>query len=243
MLKLSRAEWLLARFVGSQQSAALIGDLLEQGTERGPWWFWRSFAGLLLATAWRPLLGFIAAVVVSATANNGLMMRTFGMWVTVSFQTTLFVATATWFVAVYSGVRYGMRDALSQVAGAAAMLATISIYLWRYPVAVQSVGVLAIGVALIFTAMRSHRMATVVLLTTSVVFFAGYTLMAYSGDAYIHHVLHIRLLGTSELEQHPSIIYVDLAFQLLGEAVTALVCAKLHRSFVKRRGSQLITAK
>lgn len=243
MLKSSKAEWLLAHFVGCQQSAAWIGDLLEQRTERGPWWFWRSFSGLLLAAAWRPLVGFIAAVVVSATAYNGLMARTFGMWVTAPFETILTVAMATWFVAVYSGVRYGVRDALSQVAGAAAMLSTMSILLWRYPAALQSAGAVAIGIALIFTVMRSHRMAIGALLITSVIYFSGFALMAYSGDAYVHHVLHIRLLGSTELEQHPSIGYVNLAFQLIGQAATAFVCAKLHHNFVKRQDSEMITAK
>ena len=243
MLKSLKAEWLLARFVGREQSAALIGDLLEQRTERGPWWFWRSFSGLLLATAWRPLVGFIAAVFVSGAACAGLMATTIGMWVTAPLLTTMSVAMATWFVAVYAGVRYGVRDALSQVAGAAAMLSAISILLWRYPSALETVGAVAVGVALVFIVMRSHRVAMGALLTTSVIFFAARVLMVYSGHAFLHHVLHIRLLGSTELEQHPSIVYMYLPFELLGQAFTAFVCAELHHKFVKRRDTELVTAR
>jgi hypothetical protein len=243
MLRSFNAEWLLARFVGHQQSAALMGDLLEQRTERGAWWFWRSFSGLLLAAAWRPLVGFIAAVVVSAVASSRLMTSTIGMWSTAPLQTTMFVAMASWFVAVYSGVRYGARDALSQVAGAGAMLSTMGILLWRHPAALLSVGAVAIGVALVFILLRSHRMAMGALVTTSVIFLAGYALMAYSSDVYVHHVLRIRLLGSAELKQHPSIQYVILAFLLLGEGVTAFVCAKLHHKFVKRPNPDLIMAR
>jgi len=243
MLSSSHAEWVLARFVGQEQSATLIGDLLEQRTERGAWWFWRSFSRLLLAVAWRPVVGFVAAVVMSATAYNALMTRIMGMWVTTAVQTTMLAAMAAWFIAVYAGVRYGLRDVLSHVAGVAATLFTISVVLWPYPMALQSAAAVALSVAFVFIVMRSHRAAIGTLLATGVVFFAGFSLMAYSSDAYVRHVLHIKHLGSPELQQNPSIEYVNLGLQLFGEAVTAIVCAKLHRRFVLGRDQELIAIK
>lgn len=97
--------------------------------------------------------------------------------------------------------------------------------------------------AFVFIVMRSHRAAIGTLLATGAVFFAGFSLMAYSSDVYVRHVLHIKLLGSPELQQHPSVEYVNLGLQLFGEAVTAIVCAKLHRRFVLGRAQKLIAVK
>lgn len=243
MLSSSHAEWMLARFVGQEQSATLIGDLLEQRTERGAWWFWRSFSCLLLSVAWRPVLGFVAAVVMSASAYNALMTRIMGIWVTSAVQTTMLASMAAWFIAVYAGVRYGLRDALSHVASVEATLFTISTVLWPHPMALESVAAVALSTALVFIVMPSHRAAIGTLLATGVVFFVGFSLVAYSSDFYVRYVLQIKLLGSPELQQHPSIQYVTVGLQLFFDAVTAIVCAKLHRRFVLGRNQEFIVIK
>src|ERR1700744_2738260 len=82
MRSVAGGEWMLARYAGEQRAGTIMGDLREQRDERGEWWFWRSFAGVLIAVAWRPALGFVVAFCVAGWAWNELMSRQIGMIVT-----------------------------------------------------------------------------------------------------------------------------------------------------------------
>lgn len=242
MRNVAMTEWVIARFAGERQAATIMGDLLEQREQKGAWWFWRSVAEILLAVAWRPVLGFVGALYVFAYAYNGTMTREFGLWVTPGLEVATFLGVIAWFVAVYAGVRYGVRDRLTQLSALTAVLGSAAACLWRSPVIVGVCAALGFAIVVVSATVRSWRRAALVFLGTGVTFFAGYNLMALTDLAYTRYVLHLRLIGTPQLEQHPSIGYVDLVMQLLGEFVTAWVCAKMHRRFVERVGVEFTSA-
>ena len=63
------------------------------------------------------------------------MKQQFGVWVTPQLEVAHFLGVIGWFVVMYSGVRYGLRDLLTQQAGIVAALATTAIILCRHEAA------------------------------------------------------------------------------------------------------------
>jgi hypothetical protein len=64
MRNASLAEWTLARFMDRQRAASIVGDLEEE--QKGALWFCWSVMGVTFSVAWRPVGGFLLAVVAGA---------------------------------------------------------------------------------------------------------------------------------------------------------------------------------
>ena len=239
MRSVAVAEWMLARYAGEQRAWTMMGDLLEQREQNGARWFWRSYSGMLIAVAWRPVLAFVAATFAAGSAWNLLMSRQIGIWqgpvLQAELMVTTFLGVIGWFAAMYSGVRYGVRDALTQMAGVVAVLATIAMFLCRHDWALWGWGGSAVALIPACAAVPKTRRPAMVFLGTGVAFFVAFVLMAFVNSMYTRYVLHIVLLGDKELREHPSIGYVDMAVLLTGEAATAWLCKEMHRVLIQRR--------
>jgi hypothetical protein len=240
MRSVAVAEWVLARFAGEQRAAAMLGDLLEQRQQRSERWFWRSLAGVLLAVAWRPVLGFVGAFYVANWALRGMMPRGFVgsaphdfIWLPV-LDATIFVGSFAWFVVVYAGIRYGVRDTLMQLAGALAVLATAVAFSWHYGPLLVAFAALTLAVVIASAAVRRRRGAAAAFLGTGLIYLASLYLTALLASFYQRRVLHLRIIGSVELQEHRSISYVVLFLMVMGQAVMAWACAKMHRSLIER---------
>lgn len=233
------AEWALARFAGRQRAAAMLGDLLEQRVQKSAWWFWRSYSGMLIAVAWRPVLGFVGAFYVANWALNGMAHRQFGMWETPDLVAVTFLGYTAWFVALYAGVRYGLRDASAQLAAALAIVSTTVMFFLRYPAATWIGLALALCLLIASFILSGRRRAAMVFSATAVVFVVAYYAAAFLEHFYQLRILHLRTLGSREWEEHPSLGYVLYIAMLLGQVATACVCAWMHRRLAQKAGTAI----
>lgn len=190
MRSIAAMEWLLARFGGKQRAAAMLGDLFEQRAQKGEWWFWRSYAGVLAAGAWRPVVGFVSAFYVANWALNGMVHRQIGRWETPALMIITFLGYIAWFIALYAGVRYGLRDMSAQLATALAAVSTAVMFLLRYPAA-PWIG-LALALCLLISSFISsgRRRASAVFLGAGAVIFAAYQAAALLEMVYQERILH-----------------------------------------------------
>lgn len=241
MRSVAAMELVLARFAGKRRAAAMMGDLLEQREQKGEWWFWRSFVGVLLAVAWRPLVGLVGAFYVTNWALNGMMSRQIGMWQTPDLETITFLGMVAWFVVVYAGVRYGVRDGLVQLAAALAAVSTGVMFFLRYAAAPWIGLILALCLLIASCIPSGRRRAAAVFLVTGAVFIAGYYGAALLDMVYQQQILHLRMIGSRELEEHPSIGAVFVGAMLLGQIVTAYICGWMHRQLIQRRSKEIAT--
>ena len=239
MRSVAVAEWVLARYAGEQRAWTIMGDLLEEGEQKGSWWFWRAYAGVLFAVARRPVLAFVAAFFAAGWAWNLLMNQQIGIWqgpvLGAELAVTTFLGVSGWFAAMYSGVRYGVSDALTHLAGAVAVLATIAMFLCRHEWALWGWGGSAVALIIGCTIVPASRKAAIVFLVTGAAFFVAFLAMVFASSAYTQYVLHVRLLGSKELQDHPSIGYLEFVVQVLGQAITAWLCKETHRILLERR--------
>ena len=112
------AEWILARFTTRSRAASIVGDLLENRCEKGTLWFWRSFAGIVLAVAWRWPFAFASAFYLGLHALGALQMPIYGVnaahrppqeWMLV-FDVLPGLGMLLWMAAPYAAIRFGLRD-------------------------------------------------------------------------------------------------------------------------------------
>jgi hypothetical protein len=134
MPKTALPEWLLARFVGNERAAVILGDLLEIATTRGRLWFWSAYARTLISLAWRTPLAFLCAYAFSGwIATNGFMiinsLRRHFLWNVHPYYPPAVwriplgdSILALWFILPFVLVQYGYRDRLTQLASAVFLL-------------------------------------------------------------------------------------------------------------------------
>lgn len=233
MRSVAMTEWVLAKFTGKQHAAAMMGDLLEQRDQKGAWWFWRSLIGALLALAWRPVLGFVITVYASDWAFKIMATQGRGMWATTGLVGWLSVGQIAWFIAVYSGVRYGVRDALAQMAGAVAFLAATAIFLSRNEWAYRICAILAICLMMACSTARRGRRAAMAFVGSGLAFLVVSLLASIARMDYPRYVLHISISGLAEFWQRPSSRWINFAISWLDNAVIAWLCARMHRRLLE----------
>lgn len=170
------AEWMLARFTDKSRAVAIIGDLQEAALQKGSGWFWRSFAGVLVACAWRPVGGYLAAVFgtgllyvgVLSAANFFAPMR-HGSETLQQIMGTKFPSVTDMLmpVALFASFRFGFRDMLTRIAmGYVVLCALTWCFCWQATVPHVLLIVAAIGVvAALFSASARRAIAAVGLLT------------------------------------------------------------------------------
>ena len=239
MRSVAAMEWLLARFAGKRRAAAMMGDLLEQREQRGTWWFWRAVAGVMLAVAWRPVLGFVGALYVCNWSYNALQLRTFGVHAEhrpgVLWSPTLIIVAAAssmmWFVFVYAGIRYGLRARLTQIALATAGVATAIIFGWWQPVMLAAC--IAAGAVIVIASCMSRerrRAAIALLCTVCVGFVTGLTAMYL--EAKYQSFVHPGPMGDREWREHASIAWVAFCLLVAMNCAIAAACSWMHRRLI-----------
>src|SRR5581483_11277774 len=101
--------------------------------------------------------------------------------------------------------------------------------------ALRGWGGAAVAVIIAGAIVSGTRKAAIIFLITGAAFFVGFLAMAFGSSLYTHYALHIHLLGSKELQDHPSIGYVDFGLLVTGQAVTAWLCKETHRMLLERR--------
>jgi hypothetical protein len=233
----SIAEWIVARFTDKQRAVSMVGDLVELEPQKGPLWFWLSLIRVVISLAWRRSLAFIVASyaglwmlgkLAAVLQNSYLRHAPPGTWgVPGDLQLLPIVGAFLWMLLLYTAIRYGVRDRLTQLVLALAGMITAVVYGWGQPIA------LAIGIALgvcVLAALaigREYRRAVMVLLVAWLTGSGSWMLAMFLASKYQHHV-HPGLLGDREMREHPSIGRVSLGLLMMTGWMITTACSRMH---------------
>jgi len=131
-------EWLLTRFTDRPRAASIVGDLREASVQKGSMWFWWSVTGVMFSVAWRLAGGFLLAAFGGGFATSVIsssLYAGFGVHAPNVLQqswTTSLAAMVGFglMIACYSAIRFGVRDALSQLAISFSLIGTMAVCFW-----------------------------------------------------------------------------------------------------------------
>ena len=121
-------EIILALTTGCGRGTAIYGDLTELAATRGRAWFWLAYARTVISFTWRTAAGLLAGFL-----SYDLLLACFRLWDRLAHDTTraatgfdiIFIVMplaytalviAGLLLAVYAGVRYGLRDRMALLA-------------------------------------------------------------------------------------------------------------------------------
>jgi hypothetical protein len=227
------AEWLIARFIDPSRAAAVVGDLLEVGSEQGPVWFWSSVAGVVLSLTWRRLVAFTTAYLCLSLLDALSMayLRLRGAhppphaWAPIF----AFVGMLGWVssaAAPYAVIRYGFRDEFTRLLLALLSLFTTLIFCWRIPVVAFTVSIVFTAVVIAFFVSRRRRKTLLAAILALGAGYCGWQLIWYLWPWYLHLVpLSARGYSLS-----------TGALPLLFVAIQAAACGWMHQLLL--RGDQ-----
>jgi hypothetical protein len=238
MGSVSIAEWMLRRVTTRDRAASIMGDLVELKSQQGPIQFWLSIAGVLFSTAWSWPLAFLAAFYGANWTFSGLQKAAFGIpfdsphrasltWEPV-LNVLLAIGTILSMIAIYTTIRYGLRDRMAQVTLASAGITSLIVCLWWQPYVLTVCIVLSLAGIVISLRNPEIRKAALATVVTVVAGFASVFLMLCLGGLYQRWIIP-GPAGDRELRAHPSVGWV--AFLLWGLAVfaTTKICSLMHR--------------
>jgi hypothetical protein len=134
------SEWLLARVTTPDRAAAILGDLTEMSATRGRLWFWTAYARTIVTLGWRAPFAFLIAI-----ASGTFLSRAVPAWLFThripalmhigigihgkyypqfwTFNLTMLMAQALFFVMPFVLIRFGLRNRLTQLACALFLIA------------------------------------------------------------------------------------------------------------------------
>jgi hypothetical protein len=173
------AGWLLRRFMSRDRAEAVLGDLLEAANDN-PVEFRKLLFVSLCSLGRLGAAGFIAASVLGGAALCVLQMLFFGSAHIDAADATIHawgssLALATgfvWILAVFSLVRYGLRDAMARLAVCLASLGSIAIAFWWIPIITHTCLALSLSLAVMSVCRSRSRPAfTALSLLTVIQFF------------------------------------------------------------------------
>lgn len=231
------AEWILARFTTRSRAASIVGDLLENRCEKGTLWFWRSFAGIVLAVAWRRPFAFASAFYLGLHALGALQMPIYGVnaahrppqeWMLV-FDVLSGLGMLQWMAAPYAAIRFGLRDSFAQLALVFGGLVTIIIFYWWIPAV--SAACLVLAFTLITASMfgARQRRALLALAVTTAFGFGGGLLTFYLAGLYQKH-----LYPGQVAEINSSVL--NWGVPLLATWILTTACSRMHRLLLRPEG-------
>lgn len=139
----SIAEWMVSRWTGKGNAASIVGDLVEMKQQKGNLWFWLSVAGVVLSLSWRQHAASIAAFIAAywtVVALNGWTKPPFmpdthhlSLWQW-AFCMAVVGCLLGWMAVVYTVIRYGISDELTQFALVWTGITTAVCCGWRQPI-------------------------------------------------------------------------------------------------------------
>jgi hypothetical protein len=233
----SIAEWIVARFTDKQRAASIMGDLLELEPRKGRLWLLLSLFRVVISVAWRRSLAFIVAPYVglwmlgrlaAALQNSYLRHAPPGTWGVPGNLSLLPIAGAfLWMMLLYTAIRYGVRDRLTQLVLALAGMITAVVYGWGQPIVLAVCMALGVCVVAVSAIGRKYRRAVMVLLVAWLTGFGNWMLAMFLAFKYQHHI-HPALLGDREMSEHPSIGWVSLGLLMMTGWMITTTCSRMH---------------
>jgi hypothetical protein len=229
----SIAEWIVARYTDKQRAASMVGDLVELEPQKGPLWFWLSLVRVVISLAWRRCLAFIVAPyaglwmlgkLAGALRNSYLRHAPPGTW---GVPGNLFflpiVGAFFWMVLLYTAIRYGLRDRVTQLVLALAGLITALVYGWGQPIALAVCLALGVCVLAVSAIGREYRRAVMVLLVAWLTGFGSWMLAMFLAYEYRRH-FYPGSLGDWEFREH----LVSFGLLMITGWMITTACSRMH---------------
>jgi hypothetical protein len=231
----SVAEWIVRRFTSKERAASIVGDFIEQESQKGAMWFWLSITGVLLSLSWRRVIALFAVLYASGWTYAQFQVVLFGipsrhrpmdLWLQAMLMLA-FIGFLLWMILIYGAISYGLRDRATQMAFLWTVLMTSIILFWLKPSILAAC--LGLGLILAWSSMsnRENRRAMLVLTATTVTGVVSGFIAAYAGGRYQNFVYPLPL-GPKELAGHPSIVWVHVCLLLIVVANTTTVYSRMH---------------
>jgi hypothetical protein len=161
MARANIAEWILRRVVNPSRASEIVGDMLESRPRLSPVRFWFTIAAVLIALAWRSVVGVLAAAIASVLLSwlpFAYVFTHLGFQLESSFYSAhagfyIFFGMLLWISAIYSLVCFGPRNPVAQLGLLSALLEEAATCTYWLPNAVlmQSVAATLLVVAALFT--------------------------------------------------------------------------------------------
>jgi cell division protein FtsW (lipid II flippase) len=237
MRNASIAEWTLCRFTNRERAASIVGDLLETKQQKGPLWFWLSFAGVVFSLVWRRPLAFVAALYAGMWSIGAFQMAIVGIraqhrppehpWVPI-FLVLGAAGSALCAMSSYAAIKHGPRDQTARLAFALTGLVTAVVFLWWQPV-VLGVCVVATLVLVYLCLLSGERRGYLLTVVVSVVVLNGAEILTmFIGSCY-QRLLLPGPWGTREWQEHPSADWVYCCMLILSYLAATSVWSRLHK--------------
>jgi hypothetical protein len=231
------AERLIGCFTGKQRASAAVGDLVEMRPEKGALWFWIGILGILFSLTWRRSVGFVAALFVGTRLLGVFEMRLFGIhtehrppeypWMPV-FLILSAAGVVLCMMLVYSAIRYGLRDKLTQLVLVWAGLITLFIYEWWRPVVLVTCIALAVVVTATSVIKSDRRKALLAIWVPVACVFASWWPATYVEYRY-EQLFRRGPWGDVELRAHPSVLWVVLIMYVLMVCIATVAFSRMRR--------------
>jgi hypothetical protein len=238
----SAAESLVQLVEGRERAAALVGDHIEIAQTRSSIWFGLALLRLLISRLSRPVVGAIAVLYVCNWLLFAFAMALEGVHATHRppevwmpyFHVVSGIGAVLCGSALYAAIRYGLSEFYTRLAFAVSGLCVFVIFAWWFPGALYACTTLLLGF-FIFSAFRAQRRWALLTAGVTVVSaFSVYLSGLFALNLYQHAVLHIRLLGSYELAQHPSLNWLGFGLYVVNALVIAAICSFMHRQAGRR---------
>ena len=245
MRNASIAEWILCRLTSKERAASMVGDLVEIGMRKGPFWFWMSLAGVALSLTWRRPPAFVAALYagmwtfgefINTADSIYVRHQPQGFW-NHAFGPLIFVSSTLWAALSYGAIRYGVLDRTMQITLVWAGLFTTVIYFWWQPAVLGLCIAAALLVASAPILKSSFRKESLVVLASVAVgsalrFLAVIPVGLYQN--FLGRRLHI-LWGSREVQEHPSLLWMGCSMIVLSFLAATSVWSWLHNWLMRSK--------
>lgn len=236
------AEWLLSRWTRRQRAAAIVGDLLEIREQKGALWYWLALAGAVLRLAWRPVVATVAGFYAGAYAFSFFQLAIWGVHVrhtpaadyawTPAFSVLSGCGAIMCLVLVYTAIRYGIHDRLSQLALVLTALSVPLAWWWWKPPVVAACLVCLVAAILLSFLHRELRRAMPILGAVLGVGITGGLLTVYAIDRFF---LLMAETGHREILMHPEIGWGIVSLALITAALMMATCSRLHARLLEKQ--------
>jgi hypothetical protein len=239
MRKTPATELLLARLTDRTRAAAILGDLLELSATRSRLWFWTTYARTLISLGWRTPVALACGVVSMRFAlqiilrlanlipyhlsDPGLFGEEDVRLSLILWNIPLVMAQCLAFAVPFALVRFGRRDRLTRL-GAVLILVTIPVYAPVTSIRDMSGIWTVFFFALAFLSPLSRKPAIVLAATC----LTAFVTMFVSIHALVG-IMHRNFFALSANTR--------FTCDILGVAVAALVCTRLHRLLMQPQPS------
>ena len=176
----SAIEWIFCRLTTKERAAAMVGDLLETGKEKGKLWFWLSVFGVALSLFWQRPLAFFVALFATWSVPVFFISRDLifhlkhdhpGKW---QIEFILYFFTVVGILcglSLYAAIRYGLRERTTQMALVWSAICAVAAYFWWQPFVLEVC--MAVAICIVVASMWTSKRRTesaVILIPAAIIF-------------------------------------------------------------------------